>query len=314
MQRRQALGAMLGGITLGALCPGVSSAALPIPLRLGAMPIDTAGEAFYALDQGFFAAAGLDVALTVLSNGAAIAAATSSGALDVGFGSPSPVMLAHVNGLPVLFIAPAAVYAGKPNSVLVVAKDAPYRSAADLSGRTIAVAGLHDLTQYVLEQWIDRSGGTAAAVGFVEVPSAQMGEALATGRVAAAVLIEPFTTELRGSTRIFGNFNAAIGNRFLVAGWFAMAPWIEKNPDTVRRFGVAIRQAAQWANSHPKESAAILVRYSKIDPSVLARLGRAHYEDAASVDPQLLQPVIDTMVKYGNVKPIAATDLIWAPR
>src|SRR3984885_14855167 len=86
--------------TLGLLpaAPQASAATL-LPVRLGAMPIDTAAQAFYALDQGFFTAAGLDVTLTILNNGSAIAAAASAGALDIGFGSPVPVMQAHLSGL-----------------------------------------------------------------------------------------------------------------------------------------------------------------------------------------------------------------------
>src|ERR1700722_6745209 len=95
--------------TLGLLhaAPQASAATL-LPVRLGAMPIDTAAEAFYALDEGFFTAAGLDVTLTILNNGSSLAAAVSAGALDVGFGSPSPVILARLGGLPISFIAPAA--------------------------------------------------------------------------------------------------------------------------------------------------------------------------------------------------------------
>ena len=299
-------------VALGAQPPAPpASAATLIPLRVGAMAIDTAAEAFYAADQGFFTAAGLDVTLTVLPNGSAIAAATSSGALDIGFGSPTPVMLAHLGGLPIWFIAPAAVYSGIPNSVLMVVKGSPIRTAADLTGKTIGVAGLHDLTQYVIQQWLDRNGGNSTSVQFVELPYAQMGPALQQGRVSAAGVIEPFISQMRDVATSLGNLNAAVGNRYLVAGWFAMTPYIEKNQDTVRRFTQAMRQTARWANTHPKESAAILARYSKMDPALADVITRARYAEDPSFDPQLLQPVIDTMVRYGKVTPVKASDLIW---
>lgn len=38
---------------------------------------------------------------------------------------------------------------------------------------------------------------------------------------------------------------------------------------------------------------------------------RAHYDEDARFDPQLLQPVIDVMVRYGKVAPIAPANLIW---
>jgi len=308
--RLRALVAALIVVALSApsLAPPARAATL-LPVRLGAMAIDTAAEAFYALDQGFFTAAGLDVTLTVLNNGATIAAAASSGALDIGFGSPSPVLLAHLSGLPIWFIAPAAVYDGTPMALLMVAKGSPIRSAADLNGKTIAIAALHDLTQYTIQLWIDRNGGNSATVQFLELPYAQMGPALESGRVSAAGAIEPFITQMRGVATILGSL--ALGNRYLVAGWFAMSTYIEQNPEVVRRFSLVMRQTAHWANTHPKESAAILIRYSKMDPALVSVMGRAHYAEDPRFDPQLIQPVIDAMVRYGNVTPLAASNLIW---
>lgn len=285
-------------------------AATLLPVRLGAMPIDTAAEAFYALDQGFFTAAGLDVTMTILNNGSALAAAVSAGSLDIGFGSPSPVLLARLGGLPIWFIAPATAYDGKPNAVVMVPKGSSIHSGADLNGKTIAIAGLHDMTQYTVQAWIDRNGGDSASVQFLELPYAQMGLALEQGRVNAATPIQPFSWLMSANARVVGNLSLS-GRPYLQAGWFAMASYIEQNPEIVRRFALAMRQTARWANAHPKESAVILARYSKMDPALVAETTRAHYVDDASFDPQLLQPVIDVMTHYGKVAPIPASNLIW---
>jgi NitT/TauT family transport system substrate-binding protein len=287
-----------------------TSAATLLPVRLGAMPIDTAAEAFYALDQGFFAAAGLDVTLTILNNGSSIAAAVSAGSLDIGFASPSTLMLAHLRGLPVWFLAPAAVFDGTPNNVLMVPKGSSIRSGADLNGKTIAVAGLHDLAQYAVQAWIDRNGGNSASVQFFELPYSQMGLALEQGRVSAAAPIQPFSGQMSAESTVLGNI-ALSTHPYLQAGWFAMAPYIEKNPEVVRRFATVMRQAGRWGNAHPKESSAILGRYSKIDPAQATATTRAHYDEDQRFDPQLLQPVIDIMVRYGKVDPISASSLIW---
>jgi ABC-type nitrate/sulfonate/bicarbonate transport system substrate-binding protein len=56
-----------------------------IPLRVGAAMDDQSKPVFYALDNGLFAKAGLDVQLVALSGGgAAIAAAVVGGSLDLG--------------------------------------------------------------------------------------------------------------------------------------------------------------------------------------------------------------------------------------
>lgn len=138
-----------------------------------------------------------------------------------------------------------------------------------------------------------------------------MAPALEQGRVSATGVIEPFITQMRGVANPIANLNAALGNRYLVARWFAMKPYIEQNPEAVRSFTVAIRQTARWANAHPKESAAILARYAKMDSGLADVITRAHYAEDATFGPQLLKPVIDTMVRYGKVAPVSATDLIW---
>jgi NitT/TauT family transport system substrate-binding protein len=308
MQKR---GAFVAGVA-GSFVATRTRAAEPIGLQLGAMPIDPSAEAFYGQDRGFFRSAGLDVKVTVLNNGSALAAATTAGTLDVGFGSPSPVILAHSRGLPVRFIAPAAVYTGPvPNSSLMVAKGAAIRSGADLNGKTVAVAGLHDLTQYSTQAWIDKNGGDSKTVAFIEVPYAEMAVALQQGRIAAGCDIEPYTTGARGVAQTLGNLNDAIARRYLLAGWFATDGWLQRNGDAAAKFVAAMHAIARWANAHPRESAPILSRYTKIPPEVATTMARSRYDESPRVEPAVLQPVIDVMVKYGSLAPVAATDLIW---
>ncbi len=213
-----------------------------MPVRLGVMPLDTAAQAFTRSIKAFSPRAGLDVTMTLLNNGSAIAAAASAGALDIGFGSPSPVLLAHLSGLPIWFIAPGAVWDGNTVAAIMVPKGSPIRSGADLDGKTIAVAGLHDLAQYAVQAWIDRNGGNSASVQFVEMPYAQMGLALAGGRVNAILEIQPFQSQMSADATVLGNLSLST-HPYLLAGWFAMAPFIEKNPEAVRRFALAMRQS-----------------------------------------------------------------------
>src|ERR1700733_4361915 len=111
------LGAMLGALPLHASADGST-------INVAAMPIAGAAQVFFAQELGFFKAAGLDVHLTVLASGAAIVPATTSGTVDIGFGSPSPLILAHAKGLPLRFITYAQLYTGPPvTSSLVAAKN-----------------------------------------------------------------------------------------------------------------------------------------------------------------------------------------------
>ena len=213
------------------------------------------------------------------------------------------------------FIAPAVLYQGGPNSkskaatVLVVSKDSPIHTAADLNGKTVAVAGLNDLGYYSAEAWIEKNGGNPATIQFVEIPYSAMGAALQAARVSAGICIEPFLSALTG-TRALGIVNDAVSNRYMLAGWFAMEPWIGRNAEALKRFNAALQRSARWANTHQQESAAILAHYTGANPDVAAKMARVSYETSTGVSPQVIQPVIDLLQKYGKLtSPPAASDL-----
>lgn len=312
------LTAMLSSLVLaGATCglPAAVRAAEPVQLRIGAMPIDTAAEVFYAKEMGFFKAAGLDVDLTVFGTGSPIVAGVASGSLDIGFASPNNVIVARDHGIPIRYLAPASVYAGPPSAAaLIVAKDSPVRSAAELNGKTIAVAGLQDLTQLAIAAWIDKNGGDSKSVQYIEMPFAQMPQAIAQGRVAAAGVVEPFVTASKNEARVLGELNGAIAGRYLLAGWFSTDDWLQRNPDLARRFITVMQRTAKWANAHRKETAAMLGRYSKIPPELIATMERARYDEDLGVPAKSVAPVIDVMVRYGRLKAMAPSDVVWDTR
>ena len=286
----------------------------PIPLRVGAMLLDSSAQVYYAQDLGFFKAAGLDVQLTVLNNGSALIAATVSGSVDIGFGSASPVIQARQRGIPVHFILPAAVWIGpEGNSGMVVLKGSPIHSAVELNGKRVAVAGLQDLTQFQAQAWLDKNGGDSSTVQFVEMPYAEMAPALQQGRITAACVTEPFLGATKAVGTEIGNLSAAVGGQYMLAGWFGQDSWLQRNPEALRRFATAMQQAARWANAHQKESAAILVKYTKITPETAATMSRAHYDENDHLEVRYLQPLVDILAKYGKTQQAPAADLIWHP-
>lgn len=291
--------------------PALADADL-IALQIGAMPIEGAAEAYYAEQRGFFKAAGLDAKLTVLNSGSAIVPAVMAGTLDVGFASPSPLIAARLRGLPVRYLQYAPIYVGGPPiSAFMVAKDAPFKTAADLNGRIVGVAALRDIGEYQVRAWIEKNGGDASTIQWVEVPYVQMGAALAAGRIAGAGSTEPYVTAAKPLARIFGNMNEAASPPYLMAGWFATESWLAKNADTAKRFCSAMQQTARWANGHTKDSGTLLVRYTKLEPDIVAAMARDTFDENDRPDPRLVAPVIDVLQKYGKLGPFAATDLLW---
>ena len=280
--------------------PAAAPAQQTQTLHVATTPIDLGAEVLYAKDRGFFAKAGLDVQVELMSSGAAIAAGVASGSLDVAQANIVSLASAHERGLPFVIVAPAGLYvSGEPTTSLVVAKTSAVRSARDLENKTIAINGLRNITQIGADAWIAAHGGDTAKVRYVELPFPQMAAALATGRVDAAVIAEPELSDaLAGGARALAQPYTAIADRFLIGGWFVTRPWARAHPEQLRRFAAAIVEAGRWANGHRSESARILEKYTKVHVS--AGMRRAVYADR--LDAAQVQPLVDAAAKYGSLR------------
>jgi NitT/TauT family transport system substrate-binding protein len=280
-----------------------SGEAQPLPaVRVGTIPIDNGAEVFYAQDQGFFRKAGLDVALTPMTNGGAIVAAVASGALNIGFTNLFSFVTAYAKGIPVTLIAPAALYLStSPNQTLFVLKDAPYKTGKDLNGKTIACDGLKGITQITASAWIDQHGGDSSTIKWLEMPLPLMAEALVQHRVDAASGVlgnDPTFGTPQAVTRALGYPYDAIASRFLASGFITTKSWATANPDLVKRFSSAIIETARWANSHQDLSGQILMKAAKLTPEGLKALKNFRTPYAENLDPSQIEPVIAFSAKY----------------
>ncbi|HEX3550692.1 MAG TPA: ABC transporter substrate-binding protein [Candidatus Elarobacter sp.] len=290
---------MVAALAAATPARAVNAQAPPV-LKVATTPIDIGAQVLWAKDEGFLKRAGIDADVTLINNGAAIAAAVASGAVDVGQANLVSLATAHERGFPFVLIAPGGFYtSGEPTTALVVAKSSPIKTAKDLTGKTIAVSGIKNITQVGASAWLDANGTDPSTVRWIELPFPQMAPALAAGRVDAAVIAEPELSEATAANaRVLAPVYSAIAKDFLIGAWFARADWVKAHPDLVKRFAAAIVETSRWANAHHAESAAILERYTKQPVNPAARRVRW----AERLDPADAQPLIDASAKYKVLK------------
>ena len=306
---RAAVFATVAALVLGAAGAPPATAQQPPVLRVATTPIDIGGQVLWAKEEGFLKKAGVDAEITLINNGAAIAAAVASGAVDIGQANLVSLATAHERGLPFVLIAPGGFYTStEPTTALVVAKSSPVKSAKDLSGKTIAVSGIKNITQVGASAWLDQNGGDVGSVKWIELPFPQMAPALAASRVDAAVIAEPeLSDSLAHDARLLAPVYTSIAKEFLIGAWFARADWVKAHPDAVKRFAAAIAETSRWANAHHAESAKVLEKYTK--QPISASIRRVRWADR--LDPAEVQPLIDASAKYKVIKaPFPAAELI----
>ena len=219
-------------------------------IRVIGLPIDTGLEVQYAQAAGLVEQSGLSLQVQNLYAGAAVQAAVAGGSADIGLTNVSSLATARERGLPLVMVAPAAYYTSKePTSILMVATDSPFKTGRDLNGKTVAVNGLKSISQLGPQIWIDKNGGDSSTVKFIDMPFAEMPQALATHRIDAALVAEPQATTAKKEARAFAPVYDAIGQRFLITAWFASAAWVTANADLARKFAALIYRTAAWSNT-----------------------------------------------------------------
>jgi NitT/TauT family transport system substrate-binding protein len=282
--------------------PASAQSALPA-IRIGAQALDATGEAFYGTDAGIFQANGITPQVTLLPTGAAIVNGVIGGDLDVGEANTMTIAAAIARNIPLQVLAPAVLYSKRDaNANLVVAKNAPYKSAKDLIGATFGVGSIGDFNHISLLAWLDANGVPAKSVKFVELAFGEVGPALQQGRVQASFITEPVKSNAvaAGQIRDFGDTYLAVAPELAVVVWFANKTWIKNNPDTVRKLVNGIYATAKWANTHTAESAPMLAKASKIEPAMVAGMKRLYF--ATQPDRRYLDGILQVAAKYGGLQ------------
>ena len=73
-------------------------------IRLSAVPTDDMTPIFYAIKNGAYQKAGIDLEVVTVTSGSASTAAVVSGAYEMGKASPIASLLAHLRGLPLTVV------------------------------------------------------------------------------------------------------------------------------------------------------------------------------------------------------------------
>lgn len=288
----------LGTVGAAALLPRAAGAQALTPLRATSAIDDPATPYLYAMESGLFRKNGFDASIERATSGAASVSAVVGGSFDVGKSSIISMLSAHVRGLPIVLVAAAGDYdSSNPTAAIGVRADSTIHTGADLNGKIVAVSALNDLFSIAARSWVDAHGGDSSTLKLVELPTSAAAEAVAAGRIDAAVLVQPFLAQAlaAGTVRSIGDPVGAIGNHHTDSAWFMTVEYTQKNADAVNRFMRTIRDAAIYVNGHHAETAYLLTQFAKVKTTDVVRLRTLQ---GTRLDAANLQPMIDAAARY----------------
>ena len=223
-----------------------------------------------------------------------------SGSVDVGSTAGSAALLAKANGSPIQTIA---LYDQPEWSAVVVAKDSPIKTVADLKGHSIAATKGTD-PYFFLVQALDANGLSLSDVTIQNLQHADGRVALENGAVDAWAGLDPMMADSEinaGSRLIYRNVD------FNTYGFLnAREDFIENHADLAQVVVDAYEKARQWSSDHQDETAQILADAAgiKLDVATKVITERTHLTvPAAPGQKQLdvLKVVGPIFVKSGDI-------------
>lgn len=273
-------------------------------MRIVGVPTDDMTPVYYAIQKGLYQKAGLDVQVVPTPSGSVATTAVVSGASELGKGSPIASMVAHLRGLPIVAIGNGTIWdVHRPYNVITVATDSPVKTGADLNGKIAASPGLNDINSLAISAWVDKNGGDASTLKWIEVPVSEAAAALIEHRIDVCALLEPQLTDAleTGKVRVLSPGFNAIADRFVIGLYFTNPDYAAKHPDAVRTWMRVTYDAGAYTNAHRPETAPMMSQITKIPLPLFQKMARAEAGTMSSGSPTLLQPLVEAAAKYKQI-------------
>ena len=225
--------------------------------------------------------------------------ALNAGAVDVGALGDAPYVFALGAGASIKVIS--IIHAeGRNTTALLVPKDSPIKTAADLKGKKI-VTGRGSIGHYLAIKALNDAGLTTQDVQFIFLLPAESRLVLDNGTADAWATWDPYTTVVtsQSNARVLVSGKHLLSNHlYFAATGQAIADKRVQLDDFVAR----IDRAYAWANTHPEQYAAAQAKITGLPLAVHIEVAKDTHLSPVAIDDTVihgLQATADTYVKEG---------------
>ncbi|WP_405951281.1 ABC transporter substrate-binding protein [Streptomyces prunicolor] len=270
-------------------------------VTVAALPLTDAAALYIARDRGLFVKEGLDVTIQPVQQSIQALPALSKGQVDVIASANYVTFLqADEKGTLDLRILAEGVRTAPHMMDVLVPKDSPIKTAADLKGRTVAVNILNNIQSLTLDAILDQQGAGHPVYRQIAFP--QMGPALEKGQVDAVHAVEPFDSAIQGElkTRVLLDGGSAPVRTLPISGYVTTSDFAEKHAKTAAAFKRAIEAASKIAAQDPSVVRAELPKYTKVTENQAKTINLPAYP--ATTDAAQLRRLTELMRKRGLLK------------
>lgn len=289
------------GTTAEGSQPGSDSAGDGVTVRvasnsnIGVLPV------WVAMDTGIFDKYGISVDYTLVDNVGTLPPAVGK-SFDIAFITTSGGIAANAQGIPITEVSGAYDdTVDNPNSFVMVKKDSPIKSLADLKGKTVGVLTLTGTLHYATLKLLDDAGVDPSTVNFINVDGPQQAAQLEAGRVDAVETLAPFSDQINaaGGTSLGVPFQA-LADTVSVIWWGSTPEWAKANADVIANYRKALDEAITSIKNDDAQARTILQKYTKLPETVISQFTFPDFDTAVRAED--IPIWIDVMKKYAGFK------------
>jgi len=308
------------GILLLALMntPAVQ-AADQITFNMSWLPQGSMSGVITAIEKGFYSDVDLEVEAVRGYGGVRTTGEIDQGLFEFGYGNPLAMVINHSKGGKTRIVG--AINQHWPAGLCHVREHHKLDSPADLKGITIGGSGWSPV-HVMVPVWLEMNGQSKDAVTLLKMDGAVVDASLVEGKIDAAecwlgsnkALIEKMAKEA-GLTIGFLNYSD-FNLDILGSGIVTSDKVIAENPDKVRRFVTATFRGYEYANAHPEEATAyILKQFPVLDPDVTLQQVKETIDLTTGrgklgvIDPAQVQRTIDFIGPAYGIDSVTAEEL-----
>lgn len=196
------------------------------------------------------------------------------GSVDIGFVGEAPPIFAQAAGARFYYVGhdPAAPTA----EALVVPKDSPIKSVADLKGKKVALnkgSNVH----YLLVRLLEKNGLKLSDITVVYLPPADARAAFESGNVDAWVIWDPFTAaaEKQIGAHVLADGSGGVANNYLF--YLGERGFVDKHPQVIRAVFEDSVEKGRWLKANLRQAAELIAPLQGL-PVDVAELSLRRYE------------------------------------
>ena len=256
---------------------------------------------------------GVEVKWTEFPGGPQLLEGLNVGSVDFGVTGETPPVFAQAAGADLLYVAnepPAPT-----GEAILVAKDSPIKSVAELKGKKVALnkgSNVH----YLLVRALEDAGLKYGDITPVYLPPADARAAFERGSVDAWVIWDPFQSaaEKQLQARTLRDGSGLVDNHQF---YLATRTYAEKNPQVIGVLVEEIRGVGEWVKGNLDEATSQVAPLIGLSPEITRQAVERQGYGAQFITPEVVeaqQKIADTFTELKLIpKQLTIKDVIWNP-